>query len=236
LEVMKLLLDRGVNIHTLTNPELEEGEDPKTPGYQLGATALHYAASKGHLAAVKLLVEHGADLRINTKLEILPLHTACFSGTAESAAIVKLLLEHEKAVATDVNQPEKFGTTPLHYAIMGGRLDVCELLINKGADINKPDNLDNSAYCTPLHFAVNNARREIIDLLLTHKVNINVQSKRKYTPLHMAAGKGMADVVQKLLNAGADPKIQDINGQTAEDYATQLQIKEILRSFKKEGQ
>jgi ankyrin repeat protein len=62
-----------------------------------GLTALHLSAQNGHLEIVKLLLEHGADVKAKTELFCeTTLHLAARNGHFE---IVKLLLEH----GADVN-------------------------------------------------------------------------------------------------------------------------------------
>ena len=37
---------------------------------------------------------------------------------------------------TDANIRDESGFTPLHYACRAGKLDICKLLVSKGADVN----------------------------------------------------------------------------------------------------
>ncbi|MGH7601057.1 MAG: ankyrin repeat domain-containing protein, partial [bacterium] len=59
--------------------------------FRYNATALSYAADRGHLEVVKVLVEHGAELNIkDTFYNSPPLSWAAFNGHTE---VVKFLLE-----------------------------------------------------------------------------------------------------------------------------------------------
>lgn len=76
-----------------------------------GSTALHCACWKGHLEAVRFLLESGADVRIhntNDHWGTTPLHAAAH---ANQAAIATLLIE----AGADVNARDMNGQTPLHH-------------------------------------------------------------------------------------------------------------------------
>ena len=69
-------LDAGVNVNMMA----ENG----------GGTALHFAASKGHLSVVELLVDNKADLNTRNNKGWTPLISASSGGHLE---IVELLIE-----------------------------------------------------------------------------------------------------------------------------------------------
>ncbi|KAK5247821.1 putative ankyrin-repeat protein [Exophiala xenobiotica] len=110
---------------------LSKEADPKVPTNS-GATALHFATSKGNLEICKTLLKHGASARTKDKRGQLPLHRAAAIG---SVPIVKLLLEHKSPInATDAD-----GMTSLHQAISEGNGDVAVELLKAGAEIDKKD-------------------------------------------------------------------------------------------------
>jgi ankyrin repeat protein len=63
----------------------------------------------GKIKTVRLLIEHGADVRAQDGSLMTPLHLASFSGIPE---IVRLLLERDACVTAQ----DKGGRTPLHLA------------------------------------------------------------------------------------------------------------------------
>ncbi|KAF8692217.1 hypothetical protein HU200_039820 [Digitaria exilis] len=108
------------------------------------------------------------------------------------------------------------GRTPLYYAIQGdGSQAVVECLIKKGADPNKAANRG----VTPLHCA---ARKgflcRCISFFNTHimysqlQAGADVITNSHVKPLSVAAHKGLADCIQCLLEAGADPNERDEDG------------------------
>lgn len=106
--------------------------DPKIQT-NTGATALHFAVSKGNLEICKTLLTHGASARTKDKRGQLPLHRAAAVG---SVPIVKLLIENKGPInATDAD-----GMTALHHAISEGNGDVAVELLKAGAETDKKDN------------------------------------------------------------------------------------------------
>jgi ankyrin repeat protein len=80
LEVVRLLLDRGVDI------------DATPPGSHWTATALHAAAGQGQLAVVELLIERGADQAIkDVRYQSTPLGWATHMGRDEVVAALSEL-------------------------------------------------------------------------------------------------------------------------------------------------
>jgi ankyrin repeat protein len=93
-----------------------------------GGTLLHDAALKGHIAVVRVLLEHGAKLDARNATGGTPLHDAALAG---QTAVVELLLD--KGAAINAKDTEG-GETPLHRAASWNRGLTVELLLNRGAD------------------------------------------------------------------------------------------------------
>ena len=80
----------------------------------------------------KKLLDDGADVHYRDgKFKLNALHVAAEEGYD---SIVDLLL-HSNAT-TDVNQQSEDGKTPLFMAVCSGHVDVANLLIGAGADVN----------------------------------------------------------------------------------------------------
>ncbi|EXJ84316.1 26S proteasome non-ATPase regulatory subunit 10 [Capronia epimyces CBS 606.96] len=110
---------------------LSKEADPKITT-NIGATALHFAVSKGNLEICKILLKHGASARTKDKRGQLPLHRAAAVG---SVPIVKLLLENK----TPINATDMDGMTSLHHAISEGHAHVAVELLKAGAETDKKD-------------------------------------------------------------------------------------------------
>jgi len=77
----------------------------------LGETALHVAAARGHAATARTLMEYGAKATKGNNWKQTPLHKAAFKGDPE---MVRLLVEVGGA---DVDGRDMDGWTPLRNAM-----------------------------------------------------------------------------------------------------------------------
>lgn len=99
--------------------------------------------------------------------------------------MVEILLNHGADIEA---QSERTKDTPLSLACSGGRYEVVELLLNRGA--NKEHR--NVSDYTPLSLAASGGYVNIIKLLLSHGAEINSRtgSKLGISPLMLAAMNG----------------------------------------------
>ena len=97
-----------------------------------------------------------------------------------------------------VNHTDGDQRTALHYAIDNQveNLDVVNLLIEKGADINKETTSDGY---TPLIIAVNRGHKNIAKTLIEMNANLDaVDLSSANTALHLACAKGHLEIVEML--------------------------------------
>ena len=117
--------------------------------------------------------------------------------------------------------------SPLMLAALKGDKDLCQRLIQKGADVNKPG-------WAPLHYAATNGHLDVMNLLLDAHAYIDAASPNNTTPLMMAARYGTPSAVKLLLEAGADPMLKNDLGLNAIDFAVQasrMESADIIAAF-----
>jgi uncharacterized protein len=117
--------------------------------------------------------------------------------------------------------------TPLIVAVVEQHEEVVQLLLENGANPNVSAGFD----WKPLHFAItqNYASTSIIALLLEHGAYVNSRTSLAVTPLHRAAGFCKLEVVNFLLQEGADKTLQDKYGLTAEKRAQKSGCEDVAQ-------
>ncbi|PCI73591.1 hypothetical protein COB28_04185 [Candidatus Dependentiae bacterium] len=87
-----------------------------------GYTSLHFAAQKGYISIVKILLENGANRRSKDKQGNIPLHYAFESGNLKTIA---LLLEGDKEQLSIKNE---FNKTPFDISIKYGIVQILNVI------------------------------------------------------------------------------------------------------------
>jgi ankyrin repeat protein len=207
-DVVQLLLDHGADVNV---PKA----DLRVP--------LHLASANGHLKVAELLIDSGADVDVRNEDQETPLDLASGNGELE---VARLLVN----CGSDVNSQDNKGWTPSHSAARNGHLSLVELLLDSGADIGKR----NSSEKTPLDLAQENGRRDVASFLARQSGNLNICALNTVSSppleagwkncivepaqldfgdsfndedsksLHGALVSGRIDVIQRLLDRGAD--------------------------------
>ncbi len=202
LDAMKLLLTGGASVDAQS---------------QSGATALIWAATD--LAKVRLLIDHGANVKLATKRRRTALLVAAMSDP--SAEIVKLLIEK----GADPKAVDFLRTTSLRAATLGNDTETIRMLIDAGVDVNAAD----LPGITPLMMAAGwNSNTRAVQLLLAKGANAKAASRPvmglparngasefgSLTALIMAAPFGPPEMIGDLLAAGSDVNARDVRGMT----------------------
>lgn len=99
-----------------------------------------------------------------------------------------------------IHKTKNDGSTPLHAAAFARKLDVLELLVGLGADINAQNNVGNTALIN----AVLREHQDVIEWAMDHGANINTSNKAGLSALHFAASLGNVHLVRLLVDLGAN--------------------------------
>ena len=215
--VVKLLLNKGADPNTLTT-----SRDLSSP--------LLIAVWRGNAMIVELLLEKGAELHPSGEFL---LHIACCGdagwktagedGDTKSAELklptIRLLLQH----GVNVNAICDKGDTTLYRACVNQQLEVVQVLLEAGADVNLASK---SHYIYPLSAACEAGNAELVNLLVKAGADVNCRNNNDETCLHAvikayasstdcAGQKGYTDIVNLLLKYGADVNKEDHSGKSA---------------------
>ncbi|XP_034936938.1 uncharacterized protein [Chelonus insularis] len=194
------------NIPECIESLLKAGASPNNPQVYT-ETPLHVAASLGSVRSVVLLLNYGADVRVQFgQARSTPLHLAAEEGSSECT---KHLLE----AGAPIDARNSRGQTALHLAALAQSAETLETLIAAGANVNIED--DDGR--TPLHTAVAKSFRsgELVRMLIQAGASVNKADKFGYTPLHIAALNESSFVVTLLLAKGADVTARTKGGVSA---------------------
>ncbi|MGQ3888630.1 ankyrin repeat domain-containing protein [Legionella sp. CNM-1927-20] len=118
-------------------------------------------------------------------------------------------------------------------AILENNWEQAEEFLNKGADIETSiKTIDGKAIYTALFHACCIGNTEVVKNLIARKANVNaVGAKNGFSALHTAVNFGYLEIVNLLLDAGANCFAKDINGNTPLDIAKTRQIPQIISSL-----
>jgi uncharacterized protein len=122
----------------------------------------------------------------------------------------------------DLNAANANGETPLMLAALKGRLEWVQLLVKRGARINRDG-------WTPLHYACSGPDNGVALWLIAQGADINARSPNGTTPLMMSARYGPADLAEDLLKAGADRLLRNEQALDAADFASAAGRHRLLR-------
>lgn len=117
-----------------------------------------------------------------------------------------------------LNIPDKFNRTPLSIAASKGNLNIMQLLLECGAEIDKG---------CPLHYACDSEHLSCILFLLKNGANVNLKNEDTY-PLIISARKGNLEACKLLVKYGADVSVVDISLETALHWACESENEDLI--------
>jgi len=116
--------------------------------------------------------------------------------------VTELLIANGLDVNAKINSmapSEIQGSTPLHLAAGSGKVEVVEVLIRNGVEVNVKASY---YHYTPLHLAALNGHKAAAELLIDKGADVNVKSTG-VTPLDLAIDKGNKELVDLLRKHGS---------------------------------
>ena len=219
-DLARLLIERGAN--------LEEVNDE-------GYTALMEAAREGHEKVVQVLLQHEADVNQQTEeTQETALTLACCAGFIDVAKLLinagadiekgastplmeaaqegyETLVEYLIASGAKVTNVANNGDTALDLAAENGHTKICQALLAAGAKLEHRS----EGGRTPLMRAARQGHEHTVDFLIKAGADVNLYSENnEHTVLSFACQNGQLSVVQRLIQAGANPNAKLKDGST----------------------
>ena len=216
-ERTRLLVEHGATVNVATNQ---------------GITPLMVAsAARGNIAALRYLLDKGADLQARDADGEDALMRAAFSGDPD---MVQLLLDR----GADAKRADKAGFTALLNSTTSPDSRRIRMLLLAGSDPNAFNTFTGMVkngpialtHMTPLMMAAPYSDQETIACLLKAGARVNEVDVRKMTPLMLSVATDHAQpaTVHKLIAAGADVQAKDMYGDSALDWAHKYGNPEIV--------
>ncbi|KAL8933865.1 MAG: hypothetical protein Q9216_006175 [Gyalolechia sp. 2 TL-2023] len=227
LAIMRLLIASGANIEAQSPLEYvqpksetarlralaDDEPDPRAeiePEEDHRWTPLLRAANKGHEAAVRLLLDFGANIEARSPSNATPLMYACQEVHFPTVDLLSMR-------GADIHAADQYGWKPLHYALVNvasrsnDAEQISHLLLSHEADVNAKCNFNKS----PLHYAVEKCGLEMVLFLLNSKADMEARDIAEQTPLHAAIACRSEPMVRLLLKQGADASAMNRGGEDA---------------------
>ncbi len=187
--------------------------------------------AKNGVSAVLLALYHGhQDIAqtVAAKKHELDIFEASVLGKLEQ---VKNLVDNDPSIA---NSYSPDGFTPVALAAYLGQKDVTEYLILKGADVNAI--AKNATGFTALTGAIANNHAEIAKTLVKKGgANVNHRYEGGVSPLMEASMNGNVELVNFLLESGADPSAKTKDGKTPISFAREKNHANVVEVLKAQG-
>lgn len=208
----------------------EEIEIPKTK-----TTLLGQAAAENLYSLVVQLLQEGADVMAGENDGHTPLHSAAEEGHLD---IIKLLLDK----GADINAKSVQGHTPLYEVVSNKKLkntrEVMDFLFQHGATL---DAQDNSGF--PLIIVAAQAgNKQAVEFLIDHGIDPNIPAdvtimtgNDGVRAIHEAVSNDNLDMIQFLLDKGADINAKDALGWTPLHWAISVYLPKIAEFLIQKG-
>lgn len=218
IKIIELILSNGTDVNSIDIN---------------GSTPLHIAASKNQRGAAELLLSHNAKINIKDNECATPLYWADLLGRNEMAQflrekggyrdIIDAIENNDMEEVTEfLNKKvmdksiDKDDMSPLKKAIQMKNHECAELLISKGASVNRKDKMGE----TSLHHAVCNGDQRMLELLISHGAAINAKNSSGQTPLYKAECLGHREAADFLRsNGGYSNIVEAIRKDDAKEVA-----------------
>ncbi|XP_038560445.1 ankyrin repeat and death domain-containing protein 1B-like [Micropterus salmoides] len=164
-----------------------------------GVAPIHLAAWFGSLEILKLLVQAGAEQKVENEEGLNIMHCAAINNHTE---IVEYIVNDLQMKELDKDDQSGHGAFAL--AAEHGCVQMLDMLMDP---YNMATMKPNKRGDTPLHLAARNGHLDAVQLLLQSFDTLDEVNMDGETALYQAADKGQEECVLALLEAGCDPNI-----------------------------
>lgn len=158
-----------------------------------------------------------ADLELPNQMGNTVMHEV--ASTDLTAVLIKLIEKNRELVFKENN----FSRYPVHLAILNQKPDNLAVFL----EIDGVEALADGKGRTPLHFAAYYGDKKLLERCCSLCRDLNIRDREQKTPLMQAAIAGRIDLIEVLIEKGADPFLKSAE-KTAIDYARSYQKDEAV--------
>lgn len=239
IDILKMLMAKGASLNG-------KGRNGRTPAME--------AARLGKFEMLKFLLDQGADLNAvdNDNAGL-----AAYAATAPVNAIEQLKFLESKGLRVDLNQPSLMGS-PFLRALYFDKVETALKLLPGMNDFDKNDSMKEIGKIAA-YYAISHNSMDLLKALVAKKLPLNYKEPfsfrfvtvmkidglyklaarndiidKRYTPLMYACIFSRAEMVEFLVDSGANPFVLSMEGQVAQDYAKDRATLEMMERKEKE--
>ncbi len=215
-EMLEAMLKKGVNVNVTE-------DQPQVAGTTLLMTACAY----GFPAAVKLLMDAGADDSLKNVQD----ETAAHIAVSVKVRFKKISNEDRVKMLQclkHVDIPGRNGVTPLmaaqNYDLHASYI-LTPVFIEKGADVNRADDNGNTALMLHAEWYCD---KEVFKAMVKAGYDVNARNRAGNTVLHYAMKNKSSEVAVYLIKKGADVNVANEKQETPMQIAVEKGMDEVL--------
>lgn len=181
-DLLHLLIERKADFYAIDNIS--------------GYSAFSYACHEGYYDIVKFMLSQSPSPPSEDSASA-GFFYACLNSFFDVATVVLESCQHLK-----LKEEELY--IAITYALQKGHIEIFNLLIMKGIELNAVDKFNQA---TMLHYACQNGQINIVQKLVEKGANVNLLTKDGCSPVYYACEKGHYELVKYLMDAAkADVK------------------------------
>jgi len=206
-----------------------------------GSTSLNCSITKNKFEIANMLIDHDANIKIESKSGNTALGWACYIGNPQ--LVKRLILKHKKNELKEaINNKGSSGWNILYDACYSGNEEIIKTVLEMGADTNVKNNDGNNIFEFCTH-SLDKSFRHLIkyvnikDLtnyfdstwdyrqrsddefkIIIDRIDVKYKNNHGKTLLMIACDNKMYNNIETLIKKGADVNAKDNDGKTALNY------------------